>query len=113
MFSYLQQIFRIRDLRRSIIFVLMMIVVFRAGAHIPIPGVDLDNLRAFFSSNDILGLVNVLSGGTMERFSILALGVAPYITASIIFQLLTMIVPRLEELSKEPGGYQKINRYTR
>lgn len=113
MFSYLHKIFKIQDLRQSIFFVLSMIVVFRLGAHIPIPGVDLEALRVFFGSNQVLGLVNILSGGTMENFSIFALGVAPYITASIIFQLLTMIVPRLEELSKEPGGYQKINRYTR
>lgn len=113
MFSYLRQILKIHDLRKSIFFVLMMIVIFRMGAHIPIPGVDLEQLREFFASNQVLALVNVLSGGTMERFSILALGVAPYITSSIIFQLLTMIVPRLEELSKEPGGHQKINRYTR
>ncbi len=107
------QIFKIRDLRRSILFVLAMLFIFRIVAHIPIPGINLENLKEFFSSNQILGLINIFSGGGMQNFSIVAMGVAPYITASIIFQLLVMIVPKLEELSKEPGGYQKINRWTR
>ncbi len=107
------RIWKIRDLRWNILFVLGMLVIFRIAAHIPVPGIDLENLRSFFRSNEILGLVNLFSGGTMENFSIVALGVAPYITASIILQLLTMIFPRLEALSKEPDGYRKINRYTR
>lgn len=112
-FDKIIQIWKIRDLRNSILFVLGMLVIFRFAAHIPIPGVDLENLRAFFSSNQILGLMNIFSGGTMENFSVVALGIAPYITASIIFQLLTMIIPQLEALSKEPGGREKINQYTR
>ncbi|NQU83879.1 MAG: preprotein translocase subunit SecY [Parcubacteria group bacterium] len=112
-FDKLVQIWKVKDLRNSILFVLGMLVIFRFAAHIPLPGVDVDNLRAFFNSNQILGLMNVFSGGTMENFSIVALGIAPYITASIIFQLLTMIIPQLEELSKEPGGREKINQYTR
>lgn len=110
----LRQIWKIRDLRNSILFVLAMLVIFRLAAHIPIPGVDLENLRNFFRSNQIFGLMNIFTGGTMENFSVVALGVAPYITSSIIFQLLVMIIPRLEELSKEGEyGRQKINQYTR
>ncbi len=110
----LQQIWKIKDLRNSILFVLGMLLFFRLAAHVPIPGVDLVNLRTFFKSNQIFGLLNIFTGGTMENFSVVALGVAPYITASIIFQLLVMIIPRLEELSKEGEyGRQKINQYTR
>lgn len=95
-------------------FVLGMLVIFRAAAHVPVPGVDMEALRGFLSGNQILGLLNVFSGGTIENFSIVMLGVAPYITASIIFQLLVMVVPRLEELQKEgESGQQKINMYTR
>ncbi|MBU0648631.1 preprotein translocase subunit SecY [Patescibacteria group bacterium] len=109
----LLQIWKIKDLRKNIIFVLLMLVVFRIGAHIPVPGINTDNLREFFDQSQLMGLLNLFSGGTMENFSIMALGIAPYITASIIFQLLTMIIPRLEQLSKEEGGRQKINQYTR
>ena len=93
---------------------LAMLFIFRLTAHIPIPGVDLENLKAFFKSNQIFGLMNLFTGGGMENFSVVALGVGPYITASIIFQLLVMIIPQLEALSKEGEyGRQKINQYTR
>lgn len=102
------------DLRASLLKVLGILVIFRIAAHIPIPGVDLTALRNFFQSNQLLGLMNVFSGGTLDNFSLVALGVGPYITASIIIQLLTMIVPQLEELSKDgEQGRQKINQYTR
>ncbi len=102
------------DLRSSLLKVLGILVIFRIAAHIPIPGVDLTALRNFFQSNQLLGLMNVFSGGTLDNFSLVALGVGPYITASIIIQLLTMIVPQLEELSKDgEQGRQKINQYTR
>ncbi len=91
-----------------------MLVVFRIAAHVPLPGVDTAALRDFFSSNAILGLLNIFSGGAMHNFSIVALGIGPYITASIILQLLTMIIPALEEISKEgEAGHKKINQYTR
>lgn len=110
----LRQIWKAHDLRKNILFVLGMLVVFRILAHIPIPGVDQENLKQFFGQNQFLGLINIFSGGGIENFSIVALGVAPYITASIIFQLLVMVIPRLEELSKEGEyGRQKINQYTR
>ncbi len=102
------------DLRNSILKVLGILVVFRVAAHIPIPGVDIANLRSFFQSNQLLGLMNVFSGGTLNNFSVVSLGVGPYITASIILQLLAMIVPSLEELSKDgEQGQRKINQYTR
>ncbi len=113
MWQKLIQIWKIPDLRKSILFVLVMLAIFRFAAHIPIPGVNVENLKEFFASNQILGLVNIFSGGGMENFSVVMLGIAPYITASIIFQLLTMIVPSLEELSKEESGRQKISQYTR
>ncbi|MBT3690553.1 preprotein translocase subunit SecY [bacterium] len=113
MFEKLRQIWKSKDLRKSIFFVLMMLVVFRIAAHIPIPGIDVAGLKDFFAQNQILGLLNLFSGGGLENFSIVMLGIGPYITASIILQLLTMIIPALETLSKEPDGQQKINRYTR
>lgn len=114
MFNKLKRIWYIQDIRKSILFVLLMLVFFRIAAHIPIPGIDAIALRQYLSGNQILGLLNVFSGGTLENFSIVMLGVAPYITASIIFQLLQMVVPQLEELKKEgEAGQQKIQMWTR
>lgn len=114
MWQKLAQIWKIKDLRKSILFVVAMLVVVRLAAHIPIPGVDVVALRQFFQSNQLLGLMNLFSGGTMENFSVIMLGVGPYITASIIFQLLAMIVPSLEEIQKEgESGQRRINNYTR
>ncbi len=114
MMKTLQLIWKTKDLRNSIGFVLLMLVIFRAAAHIPIPGVDTAALKDFFASNQILGLYNMFSGGAMESFSVVALGVGPDITASIIFQLLAMIIPRLEEIQKEgQSGQERINNYTR
>jgi len=108
------QIWKIKDLRDSILFVAAMLVIFRIAAHIPIPGINTAAIKDFFAANQLLGIMNILSGGGMENFSIVAMGVAPYITASIIFQLLVMIVPRLEEISKDgEAGRQKINQWTR
>ena len=114
MWERLQKIWKIKEVRANVLFVIIMLVIFRLIAHIPIPGVDLANLRAYLAGNQILGLLNIFSGGTMENFSVIMLGVGPYITASIILQLLTMVVPRLEEMSKEgEQGQHKINMYTR
>ena len=113
MLNKLIQIWKAKDLRKSLLFVLSMLVIFRFAAHIPIPGVDTEALREFFGSNQILGLLNIFSGGGMQNFSIVMMGVAPYITSSIIFQLLAMIVPKLEEMQKEEAGRQKINMWTR
>ena len=91
------------DLKRRLLFLLMALVVFRTGTHIPVPGIDPDQLRALFNSQQggILGLFNMFSGGALSRFSVFALGIMPYITASIILQLLTVVVPTLEKLQKE------------
>ena len=114
MWRKLQQIWTTPDLRNSILLVLLALVVFRVGAHLPIPGVDPSALRNFFAQNQFLGLLNIFSGGGLENFSVVMLGVGPYITASIIVQLLTMIVPRLEEISKDgEAGHRRINQYTR
>ena len=113
-FNTIIRLWRLRDLRKSILFVLGMLFFFRVAAHVPIPGVDVANLKSFFSSNEILGLLNIFSGGTISNFSVVALGVAPYITASIIFQLLGMVIPQLEAIQKEgEAGQRRINRWTR
>ena len=113
MFEKLARVWKVKELRNSILFVLAMLAVFRLFAHIPIPGIDASNLRSFFSNNPLLGFVNIFSGGGMERFSVVMMGIGPYITSSIIFQLLAMIVPKLEEMQKEEAGRQKINMWTR
>ncbi len=113
MFDKIDQIWKARDLRNNILFVLLMLVIFRFLAHIPVPGVNAAALKNLFASNQILGLMNLFSGGGMENFSIVMMGVAPYITSSIIFQLLGMIVPSIEEMQKEESGRQKINNWTR
>lgn len=114
MWEKLQSIWRARDVRNGLLFVLAMMVLFRVLSHIPLPGIDLAALQRYFEANQVLGLLNLFSGGTVKNFAVVALGVAPYITASIIFQLLTMIVPRLEEIQKEgEAGQQRINQWTR
>ncbi len=111
----LSLIWKTKDLRWKIFMVLMLLLATRVLSHIPIPGISVTGLRAFFESNQFLNLLNIFSGGGLSNFSIVLLGVGPYITASIIMQLLTMIVPSLTELQKESGeaGRQKINQYTR
>ena len=105
---------KIVDLRKKLLFTAGIFVVFRLAAHIPVAGVDIFALRQLFSRSQLLGLLDIFSGGTLANFSIMALGLNPYINASIIFQLLTMVIPQLEELSKEGEyGRQKINQYTR
>ncbi len=110
----LKHIWKAKDLRNNIFYVLALLVVFRVAAHIPLPGVDLEGMKNFMSNNQLFGFIDMFSGGAIRNFSIAAMGVAPYITASIIIQLLTMVVPSLEELSKEgESGQNKINQYTR
>ncbi len=113
MWQKLVQLWRSKDLRNSIIFVLFILVIFRIIAHVPIPGVDVEGLRELFARNQVLGLLNLFSGGGLKNFSVVMLGVGPYITASIILQLLTMIVPSMEQMSKESDGQKKINQWTR
>ena len=104
------------DLRRRLIFLLLALLVYRVGTHIPVPGIDPDQLRQLFNSQQggILGLFNMFSGGALSRFSVLALGIMPYISSSIIMQMLTYVLPTLESLRKEgESGRRKITQYTR
>lgn len=113
-FSPIVNAFKIVELRRKIIITIILVIIFRISAHIPVSGVDLKGLQQLFASNQFLGLLDIFSGGTLVNFSIISLGLNPYINASIIFQLLTMISPKLEALSKEGEmGRQLINQYTR
>ena len=108
------KIFKNVELRKKIIFSLFAIVVFRILAHIPVPGVDLGAVRAFLGSSALFGLFDLFSGGGLQNFSIVTLGLGPYINASIIIQLFTKMIPSLEELSKEgESGREKINSYTK
>ncbi|KKQ74622.1 MAG: Protein translocase subunit SecY [Berkelbacteria bacterium GW2011_GWB1_38_5] len=110
----INQVFTLPDLRKKILYTISLMVITRVLAHIPLPGVDIEALRTFFSRNQIFGLLNMFSGGSMENFSIIMMGVGPYITATIIVQLLTMVIPSLEELRKEgESGQKKINYWTR
>jgi preprotein translocase subunit SecY len=104
------------DLKRRLVFVLLAILVFRIGSYIPVPGLNPARLQELFNTqqNNIVGLFNMFSGGALMRFSIFALGIMPYISASIIIQLLTVLSPKLSELRKEgESGQRKINQYTR
>jgi preprotein translocase subunit SecY len=107
---------RYGDLKRRLTFLLLALVVYRIGTHIPVPGIDPDQLRQLFNAQQggILGLFNMFSGGALSRFSVFALGIMPYISASIIFQMLTYVLPSLEALRKEgEAGRRKITQYTR
>lgn len=113
MLQAVRNAFRLPDLRRKILFTFFILVIFRLGAHVPVPGVDAERLRALFQSNELLGLLDLFSGGAMSTFSVMAMGVYPYITASIVMQLLQPLVPPLERLAKEgEQGRQKLNQYT-
>lgn len=112
--NVLKNSFKSPEIRRKILFTLAIFLVVRIFAHIPVSGVDLAGLKRLFDSNQFLGLLNIFSGGTLSNFSIIGLGLNPYINASIILQLLTMVLPKLEELQKEgEAGRRKINQYTR
>ncbi len=108
-------IFKAKDLRNKILFVLGVFLVFRIMANIPVPGIDILRIKEFFARNEAFGLLNLFTGGALDRVSIVMLGLGPYITATIIFQLLTMIFPQFEKLYKEEGeqGRQKFNQYCR
>lgn len=114
LFTSIINVFKIPELRRKLLFTALIFLIFRLFAYIPIPGVNLIRLRSFFEQSEFLGLLDMFSGGTLINFSVMATGMNPYINASIILQLLTMLFPRLEELSKEGEyGREKINQYTR
>lgn len=113
MLNSMQQAFKIGDLRSKILFTLLMFGVFRLGAHIPVPGIDADALAALMQ-NQFFGFFDIISGGAFKRFSIFAMSITPYINASIIMQLLTVVIPALEKLQKEgEEGRKKITQYIR
>ncbi|HUV81066.1 MAG TPA: preprotein translocase subunit SecY [Patescibacteria group bacterium] len=109
------QIFKVKDLRNKILFVLAIFAIFRLMANIPIPGIGLEKIREFSQANQLFGLLNLFTGGALDNLSIIMLGLGPYITATIIMQLLTMIFPALEKIYKEEGeqGRAKFNQYGR
>lgn len=113
--SRISQIWKVKELRNRILVVVFLLVCTRILAHIPIPGIDISGLRSLLNSNQLLGLYDIFSGGGLRNFSVAMLGVGPYITASIIIQLLTIIFPKLGELQKEGGeaGRAKLNQYMR
>ena len=115
MFDKLVRIFKIKDLRNKILFILFILVIYRLAANMPIPGVDPTKIRDFFDGNQLFSFLNMFSGGGLKNISIVMLGVGPYITASIIMQLMTMIFPKLDQMNKEEGeaGRQKFNMITR
>jgi preprotein translocase subunit SecY len=116
MFSWLQNAWRVPELRRRVLFTAFILAVYRFGSWVPAPGIDSSQIENIFNSQSgsILTLLNLFSGSALSRFSLFALGIMPYVTASIIVQLLTVVVPRLEQLQKEgEAGYAKINQYTR
>lgn len=114
MLKYILQIWHSKDLRTKILFTLLIVLVYRLVCQISIPGANVDSIRAVFSQNQILGMFSMLTGGSIENFSIVLMGLSPYINASIIVQLMTVVIPKLEELSKEgEQGRRRINQYTR
>jgi preprotein translocase subunit SecY len=115
MFNKLIGILKSKDLRNKILFVLGVFLVFRIMANIPVPGIDVLRIQEFFARNEAFGLLNLFTGGALDRVSIVMLGLGPYITATIIFQLLTLIFPQIEKMYKEEGeqGRQKFNQYSR
>src|SRR5467141_2120856 len=118
MFSWLTNAWRVSELRHRLLFTAGILAMYRLGSWLPAPGVSSDQVSNYFGrgggNGTILGLLSLFSGGALSRFSIFALGIMPYITSSIILQLLTVVIPRLEQLQKEgESGYAKINQYTR
>src|SRR5512133_2537276 len=114
--SWLANAWRVPELRKRVLFTFMILALYRLGSWIPAPGVDSETIKDYFNGQggNILGLLNLFSGGALSQFSLFALGIMPYVTASIILQLLTVVIPKLGELQKEgEAGYAKINQYTR
>lgn len=114
MLAALANVLRVPELRRRVIFTLVMFAVFRLGTHIPVPGVNAAMIEQLFNNGNLFGLLDLFSGGALSKFSIFAMSITPYINASIILQLLKVVIPTLEEWSKEgQEGYKKINKTTR
>ncbi len=115
MFDAVRNIWKIPDLRKRFIFTLVMFLVFRIGTHIPVPGIDVSKIEGLFQGGTVFGFLDLFSGGALSRLSLFALNIYPYITATIVMQLLTIIVPKLEEMAKEGGeeGKKKLTQYSR
>src|SRR5207248_8682885 len=116
MFSWLANAWRVPELRRRVLFTAGILAVYRLGSWVPAPGIDQKAIQQYFNGagGGILTLLNLFSGSALSRFSLFALGIMPYVTASIILQLMTAVVPSLERLQKEgEAGYAKITQYTR
>ena len=113
MFKTFINAFKIKDIRKKLLMTLLLIVIYRLGCFIPIPGVNVELLSEAVKQYDILGFLDLLTGSSFSQFSLFAMGISPYITASIILQLLTIAIPSLEKLSKEDDGREKIERITR
>jgi preprotein translocase subunit SecY len=116
LFSWLVNAWRVPELRRRVLFTAFILAIYRFGSWVPAPGVDSAQIEQYFEQQGgtVLGLLNLFSGSALSRFSVFALGIMPYVTASIIVQLMTVVIPRLEQLQKEgESGYTKINQYTR
>ena len=116
MFKTIKNALKTPDVRKKLLYTLLLIVIFRLGCYITVPGVDTFALsEAFGEANGMASLIDLISGGAFSRFSIFAMSISPYITASIVLQLLSMVIPALERLTKEGGeeGRKKINRYTK
>jgi preprotein translocase subunit SecY len=116
MFSWLANAWRVPDLRKRVIFTAVMLGVYRFGSWVPAPGINSDQISGYFDNQGagILGLLNLFSGGALSQFAVFALGIMPYVTASIILQLMTVVIPKLEALQKEgEAGMARINQYTR
>ncbi|MBD0348222.1 MAG: preprotein translocase subunit SecY [Thermoleophilia bacterium] len=116
MFAWLANAWRVPDLRRRVLFTAFILGIYRLGSWVPAPGIDSEQIEGYFDrqGGTVLSLLNLFSGGALSQFAVFALGIMPYVTASIILQLMTVVVPRLEQLQKEgESGYAKINQYTR
>src|ERR671913_1478021 len=116
LFSWLANAWRVPELRHRVLFTAMILAIYRLGSWLPAPGVDSETITNYFEGRGgtILGLLNLFSGGALSQFSIFALGIMPYVTASIILQLMTVVIPKLAELQREgEAGYAKITQYTR
>src|SRR5580765_4338876 len=116
MLTWLANAWRVPELRRRLLFTALILALYRLGSWMPAPGVDAQAIKDYFGGQGgtVLGLLNLFSGGALSKFSLFALGIMPYVTASIILQLMTVVVPSLEQLQKEgESGMARINQYTR
>lgn len=114
MFNYLKQIWNSKTLRTKILFTLLIVIVYRIITHVSVPGADIQAIESVVKNNNLLGIFSVLTGGSAKNFSIVLMGLSPYINASIIVQLMSVVIPKIEELQKEgEQGRRKINMYTR